>query len=435
VEKSRQAELLREEDVLSASRVENLFPDARILAALLRTGVLQPDGGGAFRVGFVGVAVAGDRSFQVIPKIFEPSTATASTIMRQVIRALRRYGRWQPNETPFLHAKEGQSEINAVAIADWIMRDYLANGIYRRFCQREEVSGDGVISWRHTIERMNPIISNGRPIYVDTVTRSTTRDNEHFVSRLHRHIIEKARDAFGHLLGYEPFTLDHEQLEPLNDTPPTDLCQNKVQQEMRVAYSDRTMRLLPMLLAWLSAIKMAVKLRLALYGVNAFYAVWEQACSTALGNERKRWQAYIPEPTWRSAGGQAQTARTFQPDIVTRVGGQGGDYLLIADAKYYQLSMPPALSGQPGVNDIAKQLWYERSLADAARMRGFAGIRNIFVVPGPECVEHFWSDGEVRLAGLPENKVDIKRLSGLHALKAYADGSPLNAALVRSVVV
>lgn len=435
--KPPQAELLREEDVLSPAQVADLFPDTKVVATLLQSGVLQAERDGAVRVRFVGVAVAGGRSFQIIPKIFEPSADSAPAVMRQVIRALRRYARRpdQREDAPFLDASARRVELNAFAIADWIIRDYLGGGIYRRLRQREEINGVGLLNWRRTIERMSPVLSLGRPIYVDTVTRATARDNDHFVSRLHRHIVEQASGAFGHLLGYAPISLDHEPFEPFGDTPSLSLCQSRIRQEMRDAYSDRAMQLLPMLLAWLSALDVATRAGLALYGVTAFHAVWEQACSLAIGNERDRWQPQIPRPEWRSAQGLMQPADTFRPDIVTRINDAGGEHLLIADAKYYQLSMPPALSGQPGVNDVAKQLWYERSLATAAQQRGLAGTRNIFIVPGPERAEGFWSDGEVSLKGLPETKVEIKRLSGLQALERYADGTALDAERVRSVVM
>lgn len=435
----RQAELLREEDVLSATQLATLFPDIKILATLLQSGVLQSERGGAVRVRFVGVAVAGGRSFQVIPKIFEPSAESAPAVMRQVIRALRRYAKWRPDQredTPFLDASARRVDLNAMAIADWIIRDYLGGGIYRRLRQREEVNGAGQLSWRRTIERMSPVLSSGRPIYVDTVTRATARDNDHFVSRLHRHIVEHASGAFGHLLGYAPVNLDHEPYEPFGEAPPPlPFCQNRIRQEMRDAYSDRAIQLLPMLLAWLSASDVAARTGLALYGVTAFHAVWEQACSFAIGNERERWQPHIPRPEWKSGQGHIQVSDTFRPDIVTRIQDAAGEHLLIADAKYYQLSMPPSLGGQPSVNDVAKQLWYERSLATTAQQRGLAGTRNIFIVPGPERADGFWSDGEVRLQGLPETKVDIKRLSGLQALQNYADGTVLEVERVRSVVM
>nr|WP_240962581.1 LlaJI family restriction endonuclease [Sphingobium sp. TB-6] len=406
--------------------------------ALIQNGVLAPDKDGALRVRFVGVAVAGGRSFQILPKIFPASSANVTSTMRQVIRALRRYARWQPqhrDEAPFLDPTASHTDLNALALADWLIRDYLSAGIYRRLRDREEISGSGQVSWRRTIERMVPVLSSGRPVYVDTVTRSAAKDRDYFVSRLHRQIVESAAQSFGYLLGYGPLNLDHEPFEPFGDLPALSLCQARIRQEMRDAFSDRAMQLLPMLLAWLTAIEKAESANLALYGTSSFYDVWEKACALALGNERDQWQVHIPRPTWRSAEGHIQAADTFAPDIVTRIRDGADEHLLIADAKYYRLSMPPHLQGQPGVNDVAKQLWYQRCLSGAARDRGLTRTYNIFVVPGPEHEEGFWSDGQVDLSGLPETTVKVKRLSGLQALERFADGTALDAERVRAVVM
>lgn len=424
--------------MLSPGRVAALFPDTGVRSTLIQNGVLAPDKDGALRVRFVGVAVAGGRSFQVLPKILPASSVNVATTMRQVIRALRRYARWQPqrrDEAPFLEPTGTDTDLNAFALADWLIRDYLSAGIYRRLRDREEISGPGQVGWRRTIERMTPVLSSGRPVYVDTVTRSAAGDRDYFVSRLHRQIVEDAAKAFGHLLGYVPLNLDHEPFEPFGDMPPLALSQARIRQERRDAFSDRAMQLLPMLLAWLTAIDKAESADLALYGTTSFHDVWEKACALALGNEREQWQVHIPRPTWRSAEGHERAADTFEPDIVTRIRDGAGEHLLIADAKYYRLSMPPCLQGQPGVNDVAKQLWYQRCLTGPARDRGLDRTYNIFVVPGPEHEEGFWSDGQVDLAGLPETTVKVKRLSGLKALERYADGTALNAEHVRAVVM
>jgi hypothetical protein len=407
VPSTKQAELLTEEEVLPPARVAALFPDSGLRATLIQNGVLAPDKDGALRVRFVGVAVAGGRSFQILPKIFPASSTNVASTMRQVVRALRRYARWQPqhrDEAPFLDPTAAHT-------------------------------GPGQTNWRRTIERMAPVVSAGRPVYVDTVTRSIARDRDYFVSRLHRQVVESSARAFGHLLGYAPLNLDHEPFEPFGELPAMSMCQARIRQEMREAFSDRAMQLLPMLLAWLTAIDKAESADLALYGTSSFYDVWEKACALALGNERDQWQAHIPRPKWRSAEGREQAADTFEPDIVTRIRDGTGEHLLIADAKYYRLAMPPHLQGQPGVNDVAKQLWYQRCLADAARDRGLDRTYNIFVVPGPEHAEGFWSDGQVDLAGLPETTVKVKRLSGLQALERYADGTALDADRVRAVVM
>lgn len=435
---SQQAEILFEGKVLSAAELAALFPKPQVLATLASQGILTPASAGKLRVSFVGVAVVGGRSFQILPKIFSGSSVNVSVAMRQVIRALRRYAKWKPKHhpaAPHLDPVSQETDLNALAIADWLIQDYMSHGVYRRFRDREEINGPGQIGWRRTVDRIMPTMTSGRPVYFDFVTKSVSRDHGHFVSRLHKQILETASQSYGHLLGYPPITLDHEPLEPIRDTSNRAFFQARIKQEMQESYSDRSIRLLPMMLAWLSAFERAKDVGFSAYGTTAFPFVWEDACAIALGNERERWLGYIPRPLWRSVNGIEKAADTFEPDIVTRIRHDDEEHLLIADAKYYQLIMPPKLNNQPGVNDIAKQLWYERCLATAAVNNGLTRSHNIFVVPGPEREDCFWSDGQVSLQGLPETTVMIKRLSGLKALERYADGIALDRSRVREVVL
>jgi len=429
-------EVFREEDVLSISELTDLFSGSTITKFLER-GVIQPSGTDLFRVTFVGVVIADGRAIQIIPKIFDPSLVSVPEVMLQVVRSLRRYARWLPNvneDAPFIDANARRERLNIIAIADWLISDYSRNGIYRRLRHHEIVNGDGMLNWKRTIERMSPVISGRSPIYTDVITRNSSQDREHLISRLHKYVIEHSFKDYGYLMGYAPLSLDHEPFEPLSDLPNISVCINRVNSEIQNAFSDRALHLLSMIRSWLEARMVAVKSGLALYGMSAFHVVWEQACSHLIGNQRESWQGFIPRPQWKSSNGEVQSSETFRPDIVNQINGPGGKYLLIADAKYYRLTMPPALSGQPGVNDIAKQLWYEECLSPPAKHLGLVDTVNVFVVPGSGGSKMFWSDGEVSLVGLARSRVGIKRLSGLYALRSYADGTTISAAELERVV-
>lgn len=169
---------------------------------------------------------------------------------------------------------------------------------------------------------------------------------------------------------------------------------------------------------------------ISLYGTSSFYQVWERACSTLIGNELCQWESHIPRPKWYGAAGESQVVDTFIPDIVRTFESAGERWLLIADAKYYRLRLPPALAGYPGVNDVAKQLWYERCLADQAKARGFNRVANVFVVPGLTDGGRLRAAGAVELANFGTTRVGVTWLAALPALKDYADGKQLPEATV-----
>lgn len=430
----RPVETLWENDSVSQDLADEKF--ARdVQAHLIQLGVFKPIQGQArYRIDFVGLVVAGDRTFQVMPKTASRDPADTRVTMREVVRALRRYGAARPvhhEAAPHLRPIAGQPELSAIALADWLISDYLVHGVYRRLIERQRINGSGPIDWRRTIDGQLAFLAQGRPVYLDTVTRSTAGDAAHFVSRLHRLFVEQAIETYGHLLGYAPISLDQEVVEPLLNVPGEDFSRVMLGQEMRQVFSDRAMMLIPMLLAWLASSGMRSQPKLALYGLTTFYRVWESACALAIGNEVEDWKAFIPKPVWTNSEGQSQAADTFLPDIVRALpAAGGGEDLLIADAKYYGLAMPPQLAHQPGVNDVAKQYWYEQCLAEPARARGYRRVFNIFVMPGSARAEGFWHDGQVAMAGMGSAAIAITRIAFLETLTRYSDRRPLSSSAV-----
>lgn len=420
-------ETFYEEQVIPASRVNDLFPDF-VFRKLLERGALRAQPDGTSKVQFVGVATAGGRSFQFVPKIFDQERDDLGEVMRQVVRALRKYSAWMSStddDAPLLRAASQPTGVSALAMADWIIREYLTNGIYRRARQLQELDGAGQILWSRTIDRLAPVVTGGRPVYLSVITRASANDAEHFVSRLHRHLIDLALARYGHLLGYSALSLEHEPFEPFSESPPLGLSLTRLRQEMREAYSDRALRLLPMMMALLEETSVPQSKEISLYGTSSFYHVWERACATLIGNQLSRWQHLIPRPKWYGAAGQSQVVDTFIPDVVRTFESAGERWLLIADAKYYRLRLPPSLAGYPGVNDVAKQLWYERCLAGHAADRGFNRVANIFVVPGQKNQMQLRAAGSVELASFGAQRVGVTWLDALPALRDYADGRTL----------
>ena len=428
-----------EGEVLGPDQAAERFSSAAIRDKLLDLGALQQERGGRVRITFVGLAVAGGTAIQFVTKTLRGSSGPHRQAMRDVVRALRHYARWRPpyhEPSPFLRPDPTEPALSALALADWIIRDYLATGIYRRTADRYEMDGAGQISWQRTLERVPPVFVRGSPVYVRFVTGSAARDPAHFVSRLHRQFVEDASARFGHLLGFPPITLDHEPFERFAEVPGLALCKASLRREAQGAYSERAMQLLPMLLAWMTGQATGASSDLTLYGTTTFHLIWEAACAAALGNERECWKADMPAPVWTGAGGLSEAAHSFIPDIVTSLEQPhpGAGWLLIADAKYYRLQMPPCLSGQPGVSDVAKQLWYEEVLRPSSRQRGYDQISSIFVMPGSDEGPTFWRDGHVTLTGLGASRVLVTRLAFLGALRQYVEGRRLDNRMVRAVV-
>lgn len=351
---------------------------------LLEGGVVKPATDGSLTVNFVGVAVVDALTIFFLPKVH--LTSSPEKIQRQTVRALQTYARWIPSHheaSPHLNAEPDKGHVSGIAVANWLIADYLTHGLYRRTLVDFEINGVGRTNWQNTISMRQPIFSKGRPIYVETITRRSEDDPSNFATMLHVHLLEMLSREFGRLLGYEPIILDHEPINRFDLLPGAEECEHFLNAEIRTVYSDRSLQLLNMLIAAVKTTEIEQARDLALYGTSYFYNVWEAACGAVCGNEVSSWQMEMPAPIWRSPNGDEKSAETFRPDIVSPL-NDTHSRMVIADAKYYRPHMPPNLGGVPGVNDVAKQIWYKWYLAKAAKDRGYSSIENIFLFPGSE---------------------------------------------------
>jgi len=306
-----------------------------------------------------------------------------------------------------------------MAATQWLIDDYLVHGLYRREVVEFEWNGRGRTHWGKTIAGSAPIISRGTPIYPNTVTRRSQADPNNFPAMLHVYLLETLSSRFGPLLGYERLTLGHEPIQRFQVAPSLIECEARVIAELRVTFSERSLELLPIMLATLKALEIEQARSLSLYGTGSFHHIWESACGAAFGNDVSYWKAALPKPTWTSRTGTSQAADTFIPDLVTPLRHEPTE-LLLADAKYYRPEMPPRLAMQPGVNDVAKQIWYKQYLEPIARKEGYDGIRNVFLFPA-DCGT-MTNVGWVELPPGGE-RIDAVMLDFMSTLARYADRS------------
>lgn len=363
----------------------------------------------------------------VLPKVL--TTKPPASVHRQVLRAMRRYEQWKPTHherSPFLNESPDKGHISGLAAADWMIRDFTAHGLFRRTETNYDLSGSGIVNWNRTIERIAPVMTNGRPIYLDTITRRANADNRNFATVLHRHLLEKLSAEYGQILDLAPVILDHEPVERLDALPSAAECEARLGAEQRMTYSQRGIDLLAMMIATIRAIEMETERGLSLYGTSHFHHVWEAVCATTFGNEVREWLPHLPRPHWTSASGHVDHSDTFIPDLITPI---TADEVLIGDAKYFRPLMPPTLHGVPGVNDVAKQIWYKQMLGPEAIRRGYAHIQNAFLFPAD--VDDLTLLGHVELPAGGE-RVDAIAVPFMPGLSAYTGDRPHDAAAWRT---
>lgn len=396
---------------------------------LAEDGVLLLGRSGRLSIRFVGVIVYRDRTLVSLPKV--STTAPSMTVHRQVLRAMRHYQKWIPTHhepSPFLNETPDKGPVSGLAAADWLIRDFLDHGLLRRMETAHEIGGSGTVNWRRTVETVPAAMSRGRPVYLETVTRRSETDNRNFATRLHQYLLERLSSEYGPVLDLEQITLDHEPIERLVALPAAEECEAQLIAEQRQTYSQRGIDLLAMMMATVRSLEMETARGLSLYGTSYFHHVWETACATAFGNDVEKWLPHLPKPRWTGVDGSSDETVTFIPDLVVPV---SHDELLIGDAKYYRPSMPPALGNVPGVNDVAKQIWYKECLGDEAMRQGYGSILNAFLFPADATEVSLIGHVELPAGG---ERVDAIAVPFLPALAAYTGDRPHQPATWRTML-
>lgn len=413
---SKPTEWFRELDPISDQFVND---NEEIRNSLLEKGILQPSTNGELKFNFVGIVVYRHRTMAVLPKV--KVEISNEEFHRQVIRTLKKYSKWVPSRhepSPFLQNDPDRGYVSGIAATDWLVNDFLSHGLYRRSEEDFEINGSGRVSWTKTIGTLTPIFSKRRPIYNRVTTHRPVSNPSNFVTMLHLHLLEVLSAEFGPLFDYEPISLEHEAVDRFELLPSVEECERQIIGEMLVTYSDRNLELLKVLLATVKAIEIERSNDLAIYGTCSFHQVWEAVCGSVLGNSVSEWVPQLPRPNWMAVGGANKSSETFRPDIVVSLGTETTQ-LLIADAKYYRPNMPPLLDGVPGVNDVAKQIWYKQYLVESATRRGYKTIHNVFLFPSTG--DLFTTIGHVEFP-VGQERVQAVNVDFVKAMKAYSDG-------------
>lgn len=379
-----------------------------------RTGTEQDDFERADEIGateeqryqfrYVGIALVGTTAFVCFPKYIRSNEPPVEELrlMLRVVRRLDTFG-----ELPQASLKDGTT--NRLAVIVRLIELYEERGVYDNYEDSRELNGNGVIDWGRTVDTITPVLSDGRPVYLDYWTKKTRRDESDLVTRLHRAILTEcsrflARSGIAGLLGLGEIGLSDETPEDFGDA---DVLDSRLERERASQFVTWKQEAIDLMRLYLGEGGIAAEHNQVLcMGTTAYYHAWELACKVAFGDllDRKlgslpvelagKWRGrsretllqIIPRPLWkRPGGGVCGDADTLIPDTVTFArGGDGARLFCIYDAKYYVPSESGRITGQPGVESVTKQFLYQSAYRNFVLDHGFDHVVNAFLVPSEE---------------------------------------------------
>lgn len=282
----------------------------------------------------------------------------------RTIEKLRKEGKnFEDTEYQF-SAYDNYSErknVNAYELADFIVNDYVINGLFYQRNKQQKINGKGVTKWPRTVSKLQPIIDNNEAIYINVINQFSTKDYSRLLTSIHRYIVNKCANFIQPLGKYENIELPectYEFGDNLSD------YYDYILTQLSYVYTNRDIALLKALASWCS-ISNFYK---GFGGVTCYDRVWEYVTKEVWGNIHDT-RSEKPNFYINSSSGEKQAYEGSGeeiPDIIRVAKIESKICIGIFDAKYYypwkinkyKKDAKGCIWGAPKNSDIVKQIAY-----------------------------------------------------------------------------
>lgn len=318
---------------------------------------------------YVGFITYEEKILFVAPKVYDEEDINYE-LVKKVRKVLKKSCRNNDDiGTDFIQSKQNNNYYGEIAIADYLINDYLYNGGYKKLVSKTEKSLERADDWKETINSVIPFFSDGYPVYSETYSKVFSDDKESEIVQLYYNIIYYFLSKYSLLLGYEGIVISKNISvpSPFLDKRKQKYYFNMINNELSNTFKDRDIRVLKALRYLFKKESFYNQKNLSLYGTIKFDKVWEKCLQSVFDDESNDYVQYLPNPIWKIAGGTPVTneLNQMETDIVHRV----DDSLLLMDAKYYSIKLTnSSVVGNPGSYDIVKQYVYQLALENGTTM-------------------------------------------------------------------
>jgi hypothetical protein len=370
---------------------------------------------------FVGLLEYNQRFVFFLPKYFSGGGSHAE--LKQLVKLFLEYSKREnldEDEIETLGNMEDENQFNFLSVVDFLLTDYVENGLYENEKRIYELNGEGEINWFITVEEQEAYLRKGRPVYMDVVTEYQFRDEDDLIRQIHKSVLSQCSlymEQLAFLDDFQYAAVDYDlTLEELGST---EHLVYVIENELHQQFNDRKQRVLRALNYFLTQEKgMKAEEQLRLFGTRAFHVVWEKVCAYILGNEYEQYKDDIPKPVWTDFRTEEENeTETLKPDILKKISRLRSFF--IVDAKYYTTSFNARgrlTNNSPGIGDVIKQYMYEKALKTSLGLEGYSWY-NLFLLPTERMDELF---GKVALPFLAEQKpIFLMRIQAPNAYSMY----------------
>lgn len=378
---------------------------------------------------FVGLLLYHKSLYFVLPKYFKHNNDNSylQEKMRIVLRVLRKHGKVTPSNhdtVDLMHGDGNDYYSSTFAISRFLIDDFLHYGYFSKSKENITTNGFGEVLWGKTVDELDPLIVNGSPYYFDYFTIDDQVEEANIIIQIHKWAVSYCYDLFGEWLGYSQ-DIGHFE-DSLDQIGSKDYLLGVLTRELNETFIDQKVNLLKVLKILVQSSNDFSTAQLDIYGTKNFEHVWEKVCGYVFDNEYQQFKGKIPSPNWVNfANDETIEKETFKPDVIKTYRAADTEYFIILDAKYYDIKFTESdVQENPSVNDVAKQLLYQKALHDQTKGKV---TRNYFLFPQDNNAEELFTlFGKVSLDFISSDPVILVYLSDEKIYNMFLNNSQFN---------
>lgn len=393
---------------------------------------------GAYSFNYVGVMVVGNYVFRCFPKYIDD---VIDDKLEEKFKLLLRVIKKAIKETPKLDLGNIDTDgYNFLRLAISIIEDYYAYGLYTNSREYIEEDGDGEVLWDETPLYNTPIYIKGSYIYDSVLTLDIDIDESDFVQDIHKVVLSECTKKLEDDDLIDLFNIPSAFLtdKRIKDVGAPDIIISRLYKELNNQFNSQKQSIIKNLIKYIeneylnADIGVSGNIPHSYYGVELFWAVWEEVCKRVfdgdilrtleeipLNMEFKSTQEYrdnsarklaelIDKPIWvkdDAEGGETKELRaesdTYKPDLIciykkdpaSDDDSMSNYVFAILDAKYYYFDIESSDEGNyinakftsdgnhPGLEDITKQYIYQQAYKKFVEVQEYGDFYNAFLCP------------------------------------------------------
>lgn len=332
---------------------------------------------------FVGIKIENGVPVIYVPQMFRKSD-NSDELKRDLLLFLKSIGISKTVEKTWVKTAQTNEYEDVWPIESyiWIIRDYIANGVYYN---REKVyvnENKGKIDWKRTM-RAVPVLSNGNIIYDKIVSTKMTATND-IVSQIYKICVFQSQIRFGWIYGYN-IAIDVEQLKSINEMIYI------IMNELKQTFEDEKKLRFNHMLHILKNIEGSNALsKTYTYGIENYYYVYENMIDHIFkGISKEKLKQYNPSGYWKIRNEEPKESSELRPDTIF----MDEDKMYIIDAKMYQYGFSKDVQDLPTTSSMQKQITYGDYVKTVASKDVL--IRNSFILPYNKALKIFKEDQDI----------------------------------------